>query len=232
MSKANETSAVETPAKILKVPVNDDLLRRVYALMLKCRLVEERQGKDLAHSDAALAGALVELTPDDSIMLSTRGAFVENSVSPVVIPIDGSGSAQLAVAAGVALTAKLRNKQDVVVAFLDSTTLAFGASHEAMAFAVTQKLPLVVFVREETATANGDVLRKAEAHGIPGLSVDVNDAVAIFRVGKEAIHHARLGRGPSLIECRASDIDPVGHMERYLKKQGSWSEGLKRELSL
>jgi TPP-dependent pyruvate/acetoin dehydrogenase alpha subunit len=232
MAKANGTAVVDVTAKNLKVPVNDDVLRRVYALMLKCRLMEERHGKDAAHSEAALAGAVVELTTNDAILATTPGTFVESMAAAAMIPTSGSGSSQLAIAAGVALAAKLRKKEDVVVAFTDATTLAFGTSYEAIAFAAAHKLPLVVFVRREDAAASGGTLRRAEAHGIAGLMVDVNDAVAIYRVGKEAIHYARAGRGPSLIECCASDIDPVAHMERYLKKQGSWSEGLRRELGV
>lgn len=234
MAKSNGSAAVVPAPKNLKLPVNDDALRRVYALMLKCRSMETRQAKDLAHSEAALAGAVVELTAEDAVLDATRGALASTVTGPAVIPTEGSASSQLAIAAGVALSGKLRKKEDVVVTFIDGETLVLGASHEALSFAATHKLPLIVFVRGEQTSAetNGAVLRKAEGYGIPGLVVDVNDAVAIFRVGKEAIHHARVGRGPSLIECCASAVDPVAHMERYLKKQGSWSEEWKRELAL
>lgn len=234
MAKSDAATTVQAPVKTLKVPVNDDVLRRVYALMLKCHFMEVRQGKNVAQSEAALAGAMVELTVDDAVMDTTRGALVESVAGPLAIPTGGSGSSPLAIAAGVALAAKLRKKEDVVVVFTDLGTLAFGTSHEALAFAAKHKLPLVVFVRVEATNADGSgaVLKQAEVQDIPGLRVDQNDAVAIYRVGKEAIHHARVGRGPSVIECCASDLHPVAHMERYLKKQGSWSDGLKRELSL
>jgi TPP-dependent pyruvate/acetoin dehydrogenase alpha subunit len=74
---------------------------------------------------------------------------------------------------------------------------------------------------------------KAEAYGIPGIAVDGNDAVAVYRVAREAINRARSGRGPSLIACRTFDsaVDPIAHMERYLEKHGWWTKARKRQLA-
>jgi len=37
--------------------------------------------------------------------------------------------------------------------------------------------------------------------GVPGISVDAQDAVAIYRVAQESIGRARAGGGAALIEC-------------------------------
>ncbi len=210
----------------LKVPVTNDVLKSIYGLMLKCRLMEDRQGKHGSRSEAALAGALVELSEQDWILASSPDSFLSSAGGPTALHTANAGSSQLAIAAGVALASKLRNTNGVVAAFLPAATIAFGASHEALTLAAAQKLPLVIFI--ETADGAGDVERKSAAYGIPGISVDANDAVAIYRVSKEALHHARVGRGPSLVECLASNLDPVEHMVRYLKKKGTWSEEWKQ----
>ncbi len=50
------------------------------------------------------------------------------------------------------------------------------------------------------ALAGGDIAGRAAAYGFPGLSVDGNDAVAVFQVTQEAVARARAGEGPTLIE--------------------------------
>jgi len=230
---ASSTETSPTP-RTLKLPVNDDVLKRVYTMMLKCRL-NERQKKDSGQSFAALAGAVVELATGDAILAPVARDLVSILDGPSVIPTKIAGSSQLAFAAGVALANKLHKSDGVVVAFIDAAMLAYGASHEALSFAAAHKLPLITMVcAAESESSNSDTdttLWKAEAYGIPGIVVDINDAVAIYRVAKEAIHHARAGRGPSLIQCCQSDVDAIGHMEHYLRKQGSWSEEWKRELA-
>jgi pyruvate dehydrogenase E1 component alpha subunit len=41
---------------------------------------------------------------------------------------------------------------------------------------------------------------KAKGYGLPGISVDGNDAVAVGEAAKKAIDHARKGKGPTVIE--------------------------------
>ena len=43
---------------------------------------------------------------------------------------------------------------------------------------------------------------RAEAYGLPGVELDGNDVVAIYRAAGEAVARARRGAGPTLIECR------------------------------
>lgn len=227
-SQPENTQPASVSPATLKVPVNDDVLRRVYAQMLKCR--SKNGGQDaVALSKPALAGAVVELSANDAVLLTTASGSSLDVAGPSVIPTNAAGSAYIAIAVGVALAAKLQRSAGVVLAFTDAPTLGFGATHEALTFAATHKVPLVLFA-ESTAANTGDIARKADAYSIPAIMVDVNDAVAIYRVAKEAIHHARGGRGPSLIECCASDIDPLAHMEAYLRKQGSWSNEWKHSL--
>ena len=49
--------------------------------------------------------------------------------------------------------------------------------------------------------ADTDIYKKAEAFNIPGVRVDGNNIVEIFKVAKKAVEDARSGKGPTLIEC-------------------------------
>jgi TPP-dependent pyruvate/acetoin dehydrogenase alpha subunit len=45
------------------------------------------------------------------------------------------------------------------------------------------------------------VAERADAYGMPGVVVDGNDVLAVYRAATEAAERARAGRGPTLIEC-------------------------------
>jgi pyruvate dehydrogenase E1 component alpha subunit len=47
-----------------------------------------------------------------------------------------------------------------------------------------------------------DIADRAAAYGIPGVSVDGNDVIAVYEASANAIKRARSGQGPSLIECK------------------------------
>ena len=236
---ANRSLGSVDHRKNLKVTVNDNALKRVYALMLQCRMLERRVGAD--ESEAALAGAVAELLPEDAIVSSRPSALVEvvmelgpeDHKPPQRIPADAAASSQLGLAVGVALASKLRREASIVLAITDDRTLAFGVSHEALTFAAVHKLPVIVLLENggENAAQTPALSTRAHAYGIPTIAVDRNDAVAVYRVAREAMNRARSGRGPSLIECLASDIDPLAHMERYLQKQRLWTPSWKRQLT-
>ena len=77
--------------------------------------------------------------------------------------------------------------------------------------------------------------------------------VAVYRASQEAIHKARHGHGPTLIECKTyrwcghSEIDPAKYrpveeleywksrdpipaIERYLEQRGFWADSWKQDL--
>jgi len=55
-------------------------------------------------------------------------------------------------------------------------------------------------------TASESIAVKAVAYGFPGVKVDGNDAVAVYRAVKEALDRARSGGGPTLVECETYRI--------------------------
>ena len=52
----------------------------------------------------------------------------------------------------------------------------------------------------------GEIWRRAEALGFPGVLVDGNDVLAVYRVTREARDRALAGDGPTLIEARTYRI--------------------------
>jgi len=79
--------------------------------------------------------------------------------------------------------------------------------------------------------------------GVPGIAVDANDAVAIYRVAQESIARARAGGGAALIECVPFAVQgakvPAGDallsMEGYLLHRGiatkAWLAGEARRFA-
>ncbi|NNM88569.1 MAG: dehydrogenase [Phycisphaerae bacterium] len=123
-------------------------------------------------------------------------------------------------AAGVAIGAKAGQRDYISVAFFGDGAVNHGAFHETVNFAAVQKAP-VIFVCENnlyatatpasTATLTANLADKALAYGIPGIVVDGNDVLAVWKVARDAVERARVGKGPTLIEAKTYRI--VGHHE-------------------
>ena len=114
------------------------------------------------------------------------------------------------IGAGAALSAQLKGRQQVSVAFFGDGAVNNGAFHEGLNLAATWNLP-VIFVCEnnlyatempfDQATKNTNVASRAAAYNMPGIQVDGNDVVAVYERAGEAVERARRGEGPTLIEC-------------------------------
>jgi 2-oxoisovalerate dehydrogenase E1 component len=117
----------------------------------------------------------------------------------------------ITLAAGGGYSAMLLKTDRVSVAFFGDGASNNGAFHEGINLATAWKLP-VIFVCENNlyatevpigkATANTDIASRAVAYGLPGIAVDGNDALAVYRAAGEAVQRARAGGGPTLIEGR------------------------------
>jgi 2-oxoisovalerate dehydrogenase E1 component alpha subunit len=119
-------------------------------------------------------------------------------------------------AVGVALSAKMR-KQDIVsfVTFGEGSSNQ-GDFHEGANFAGVHKLP-VIFMCENNQYAisvplhkqiSGKVSDRALGYGFPGIRVDGNDALAVYKAVKEARERAVRGEGPTLIESMMYRLSP------------------------
>src|SRR5579864_6142242 len=308
-SKSSQTAVLEeqhvATAETNGGRLSEDILKRLFSYMLKCRMVEERarllfrQGKFAGNYYAAVGqeatevGSTIDLLPEDTVAPSHRN-FVTNIMKGTPLkfmyaqlyarktsPDQGRSSpahcgyaplniitpastiaAQLNIGTGVALALKMKKKDDVVLAFSGEGSTSLGFWHEAVNFAGVHNLPIVYVIQNnlwaesvnvKLQTKVEDLSVKAQAYGFPGITVDGNDVVAVYRVATEAINRARTGGGPTLIECKTyrwyghSEIDPAKYrdpqeveywkskdpivfMENYLRKQNLWSDDFKKKI--
>jgi pyruvate dehydrogenase E1 component alpha subunit len=124
---------------------------------------------------------------------------------PICIPI----ATQIAHAAGGALGQQLDGSDAVSIAYFGDGATSEGDFHEAANLAGVWKLPLVLFCQNNgwaislpTARQTaGEIWRRAEGYGFPGVRVDGNDVLAVYAATREALERARRGEGPTLIEA-------------------------------
>ncbi len=122
------------------------------------------------------------------------------------------------IAAGVGAALKMQGLDSIMVAFFGDGATNSGAFHEGMGLATAWCLP-VLFVCQNNQYQQStpmrdycrltDIADRAKAYGIPGITVDGNDAIAVAEVAREAIEKCRKGEGPILIV--GNTYRTVGH---------------------
>jgi len=133
---------------------------------------------------------------------------------------NGVLTAGCVLAPGVGLSIQMRKTDQVVVAIFGDGAANRGPFHEGVNLAALWRAP-VVFVCENNrwasttaqavSTAGGSIAQRAAGYGIPGVTVDGNEVLAVFGAVAEAVARARRGEGPSLVE--AQTIRWLGHYE-------------------
>src|SRR3990172_10539709 len=129
------------------------------------------------------------------------------------------------VAVGAALSFKIRGERRVAAACTGEGGTSRGDFHEALNMASVWKVPVVFFcnnnqyaystpVKLQMAIKN--VAERALAYAIPSEIVDGNDVVAVYQAARNAYERARLGEGPSFIECKTMRMH--GHSEHDAAK--------------
>ncbi|MEB1806519.1 MAG: thiamine pyrophosphate-dependent dehydrogenase E1 component subunit alpha [Bacillaceae bacterium] len=120
-------------------------------------------------------------------------------------------------AVGIALAGQMEGKD-----FVTFTTFGEGSSnqgdfHEGANFAGVHKLPVIfmcennkyaISVPIEKQLACEKVSDRAIGYGMPGVTVDGNDPLAVYEAVKEAADRGRRGEGPSLIETVSYRLTP------------------------
>jgi TPP-dependent pyruvate/acetoin dehydrogenase alpha subunit len=165
------------------------------------------------------------------------GSMHVGDISVGMIPAIAIVGAGAPIAAGAALSAKMRGTDQVVVCFFGEGGANEGAVHEAMNMAAIWRLP-VLFVCEnnlygastpvEQVVAVANIADRAAAYGMPGVIVDGNDVLAVREVALAAVERARRGEGPMLIECKTyrlcghSRSDACGYRSR--EEEAEWRE--------
>ena len=205
----------------------------------------------LPNREALLAGSLVQLCPGDILVAEPNdplpNALVRARENAASILELSAGSPQVALATSLAGGLKQSGSDRVIFALLRS-----GADEanwtKSLAFAEESKLPLILACADpsgdqafrvtkpsaptKSAPITWTTIQKLSTkHKLPVLSVDGEDAVAVYRVVQESILRARSGGGPAVLwamlrdsssprNARPGSAPPLRRLERYLKTRG------------
>jgi pyruvate dehydrogenase E1 component alpha subunit len=124
----------------------------------------------------------------------------------------------LPIAVGYAVSLKRAKKNSVVVVECGDGESNEGNFYEAMNLAAIMEAPIVFFIVNNgiaftnltsNTTKLKDLSYKAMAAGIPGVTVDGQDILAVREAVENAIEKARAGQ-PSLVEAKTARYDLHG----------------------
>src|ERR1700759_4676296 len=113
------------------------------------------------------------------------------------------------VALGFAFAFQYRGQDGVSLAYGGYRSTSEGNFHESLNIAAAMKLPAIFIVENNQyaystpvplQSAVKEYAVKAQAYGMPGVTVDGTDVLAVHDATSEAVARARAGDGPSLIE--------------------------------
>jgi acetoin:2,6-dichlorophenolindophenol oxidoreductase subunit alpha len=128
-----------------------------------------------------------------------------------ILGANGIVGAGIPIATGSALAAQVAGCNDVTVCFFGDGASNEGAFHESLNLAAVWKLPVVYvcenngfgeFTPADTVTSVRDIAQRAQAYNLPGVIVDGNDVMEVYRTAQEVVARARSGGGPTLVECK------------------------------
>jgi acetoin:2,6-dichlorophenolindophenol oxidoreductase subunit alpha len=158
----------------------------------------------------------------DGAKLAKDGALAR------VLPwVDDVGD-RLRMAMGAALSFKTLKRGSLVIAYVAHDELDKKEWRQVLETASRLELPMIFVVLPGTGKDEGGVRQlcaKARGWGMPGMPVDANDAVALYRVTQESLGRIRGGGGPVLIECKGyraegvrkdSTDEPLAQMRDFL----------------
>jgi pyruvate dehydrogenase E1 component alpha subunit len=127
-----------------------------------------------------------------------------------VMVTTGIVGAGIPIANGFGIAAQLDGSDRVTVVNFGDGASNIGAFHEGLNLAAVWKLP-VVFVCQNNlygehthlrdAAAVDRIAVRAAAYGMPGVTVDGNDPIAMWNAARDAVARARAGEGPTLVEA-------------------------------
>ncbi|MBU7043783.1 MAG: thiamine pyrophosphate-dependent dehydrogenase E1 component subunit alpha [Theionarchaea archaeon] len=141
------------------------------------------------------------------------------------------------IAVGAGLSCKLKYPDRMVACFFGDGASNQGTFHEGINLAAVWNLP-VLFVCENNLYAMGtrksmvmkieNISERARSYGIPGVTVDGNDVLAVYGAARKAAERAKNEEGPTLLECKTyrhrghSRFDPATY--RPPEEVNEWME--------
>ena len=176
----------------------------------------------------------------------TRGRDGTGHYADPALRIYGNVShlaAMIPVAVGVALAVRMRKEDAVVLSYIGDGGCNVGDFHEGLNMAAVMKLPFILIIENNqfaysTPTAKqhaADRLAdRGAGYGIPGVTVDGTDVLAVYEVCRTAFARARRGEGPTLIESVSmrmhghSASDDASYVPRALLDEWKGKDPLER----
>jgi pyruvate dehydrogenase E1 component alpha subunit len=142
--------------------------------------------------------------------------------APICVPV----ATQLPHGVGYAMGLRLDDVKACSLTYFGDGSASEGDFHEAANLAGVWRAPAILFcqnngwaisvpVAEQSA---GEIWRRAEGYGFPGVRVDGNDVLAVFALTRRAAERAYAGEGPTLIEAmtyRLADHSTADDASRY-----------------
>jgi TPP-dependent pyruvate/acetoin dehydrogenase alpha subunit len=119
--------------------------------------------------------------------------------------------AGIPIAVGLARAAQLSGSGKVSVTFFGDGATNIGAFHEGLNLAAVWEVPAIFvcennlygeYSRYHLTTKIDNLADRATAYGMPGVIVDGNDVMAVYKTARSAIDRARSGGGPTLVEAK------------------------------
>jgi TPP-dependent pyruvate/acetoin dehydrogenase alpha subunit len=117
----------------------------------------------------------------------------------------------LSVATGQAWAFKTLKTDRVAMCFFGDGAAQTGAFHESLNLASLWSLPVVfvcdhneygLTVRARVQSSVANIADRAAAYSMPGITLDGNDVLEVYKTSQLAVERARANRGPTLIEAK------------------------------
>jgi 2-oxoisovalerate dehydrogenase E1 component alpha subunit len=131
---------------------------------------------------------------------------------PICVPV----ATQICHAVGVAMGLEKDGIEACCLAYFGDGSASEGDFHEGANMAAVFGAPAILFCQNNGWAISvptglqtaGEIWKRAEGLGFPGVRVDGNDVLAVYRVTTEAVTRARTGGGPTLIEALTYRMGP------------------------
>jgi TPP-dependent pyruvate/acetoin dehydrogenase alpha subunit len=166
---------------------------------------------DMIAGGAPLKETLAEMLGKGNGTCRGKGGpmHISDPASGVMVTT-GIVGAGMPIANGLALASKMKRDGKVTFVNFGDGATNIGAFHEALNMAAIWDLPVVFICQnnqygEFTPRLESQkcehVADRAAAYGMPGVTVDGNDAAETYNAVTAAAARARSGGGPTLVEC-------------------------------
>lgn len=142
---------------------------------------------------------------------------IEKGMLPAIAIVGGN----VPIATGCALSFRMRGQDRVALCFMGDGAVNEGAFHEGVNMGSIWSLPVVYLIennRYSASTPIADMVNleqisdRAAGYGIPGVTIDGNDVLEVYKTVGRAVERARVGEGPTLVEALTYRI--TGHSRR------------------